>query len=287
MTLGHTQSEKNIFITVKPNKFPLYIYNGTPYKNGTKMKNAIENTSAVELVLEKLDKMTPLKNDQTLSPMNLRIRKFQMTLLWIAVTLLAGIFMIVAWHIWGSPLRGGWLITAKLLVIVTMILSVLVQLTEIITGFMTMKNFNKDALNNFIEEIRHDTASIGKLIQFDRNCLELAQQWLELKAQRIRNHIGVFVGNSDKVAVFSMIGLGWAAWKELSPQAGGNSLVSIFTDPSLPSTIVVVGLALLLGIALGSIVLSYQLGRYAYQLELLALALKNKPERPANNSKKS
>lgn len=251
------------------------------------MKTVIENTNTTELVLEKLDKMTPLKNDQTLSPMNLRIRKLQMLLVWGLTVLFIGICMMVAWHMWGSPLRGGWLITAKILIIVLIVLSVSLQLTEIINGLMTMKNFNKDALKYFIGEIRHDTASVGKLIQFDRNCLELAQQWLELKAQRIKNRIGIFVGNSDKVAVFSVIGLGWAAWKELSPQAGVNALMGIFTDPSLPSTIVVFGLALLLGIALGSLVLSYQLGRYTYQLELLALALKNKPQRTANNSKKS
>ena len=48
-----------------------------------------------------------------------------------------------------------------------------------------------------------------------RDTLEQVQKLIQLKATRIRNRMGLFVGGPDKIALLSLAGVGWLALKEL------------------------------------------------------------------------
>jgi hypothetical protein len=145
---------------------------------------------------------------------------------------------------------------------------------DIVIGAITIFKFKSHSIDWLLLEIRHDKKNIETLTSYKKVTLEEAQQWLQLKCTRMRNRVSTFIGNADKYAVFSLAGLGWSVWKEFSEKTS-ISMLSL-TKGDLAHTLLILGTAFLTGIALGAMVINYQLLRYAYKLEIIDFALKQK-----------
>jgi hypothetical protein len=125
-------------------------------------------------------------------------------------------------------------------------------------------------------EIKHDKENVEKLIKFNRRSIEDAQEWIRIKSNRTERRIGVFFGNSDKIALLSLASFGWSVWKYLSEKSIEIKLSLTGGDPT--QNLLVWITALLTGIAIRAVFAKMQLRKYTYHLELIELTLKRKSE---------
>jgi hypothetical protein len=101
------------------------------------------------------------------------------------------------------------------------------------------------------------------LAQNDHDVLELADSWLEQDVKRIESRLSIFFGGLDRVAVISLVGFAWVAWKEALGGSFGQ-----FGSP------IWFGLSVLAGIGLAGITLRVSLRELAYHRDLIGLARK-------------
>lgn len=104
-----------------------------------------------------------------------------------------------------------------------------------------------------------------KIAQNDDDVLDLADSWLEQDVKRVESRLAFFFGGLDKVAVISLVGFAWVAWKE----ALGGSFAQ-FGSP------IWFGLSALAGVGLAGISLRVSLRELAYHRDLIGLARKVK-----------
>jgi hypothetical protein len=91
--------------------------------------------------------------------------------------------------------------------------------------------------------------------------VELADRWLEQEVKRIEARLSLFFGGVDKVALFALVGIGWAATKEV---AGG--FLALHPLPTWCA------MAFLVGLALGGLASRVSLQRLSYHRELISLS---------------
>jgi hypothetical protein len=73
------------------------------------------------------------------------------------------------------------------------------------------------------------------------------------------------------------MGLGWSVYKEFSKQkTTANTTSNFFITGDITHDIFLMGVAFLTGLALGAMVVNYQVQRYTYLIELLQFSLKEK-----------
>lgn len=141
-------------------------------------------------------------------------------------------------------------------------------------SFWSVITFQKESLRSFLIEITHDDAHMDSLLAFQKKELIEVKALLELKINRIKNRLGMFVGGPEKVALFSLAAMGWSTFKEFSsldrnppniPLLGTN-LYDILWYTA----------AFLTGIALGAVMMNRQRQHYLYQVEILDMAIAKK-----------
>jgi len=108
----------------------------------------------------------------------------------------------------------------------------------------------------------HDLRQAKELHGFDIAALKLTDQWLSLRIERMRVHLGLFFGGSDKVAVLGLVLGGWGIWTNfpsngLTLEQFGYMVFSAFIG----------------GIGLGGLLANVVIKELAYQRDLLSLAL--------------
>lgn len=102
----------------------------------------------------------------------------------------------------------------------------------------------------------------SNFVVLKKNCLKKTDKLLSIKIERLKGHLGFFLGGADKVAILALAGMGWAAWKEFqSIGSGWRQDVFLY------------GLAFTGGLAIGGALLNVVVRRYCYQRDLLSLAL--------------
>jgi len=225
-------------------------------------------------LLTELNKITPItakKSKTKLENVTGGITKY--------LTLAAfGLFIILGslalWHKI-SPLSDSWKVVAIIIGYMTMILPMASILIDTLIMSISLIRFKTESFRLLLLEIEHDKENIERLTCFNKKHLEEAQAWLQLKSTRIRNRMGVFIGNSEKIALFSLASFGWSIWKELSGKTLESKLSITSGDPT--QNVLIWVTAFLTGIALGAVLINFQLRRYTYYLELIELALKKKP----------
>jgi hypothetical protein len=227
-------------------------------------------------VLQALHQMPPIGSKQTQKPFDRRAGRASLWLMLSAAALFFVLCILAAWHIWLSPLEGIWRSIALLSGLGAMVLPFLSMVIEVLSALVIIIRFKRDSLDYLLLNIQHDSNHIERLMSFDKGALESAQIWLQLQTTRIRNRIGIFFGSPDKIAVFSLAGMGWVVWKEFSAQQGSGLSKQAMVDWGGLHNLFIYGVSLLAGLALGAVLMNYRLQRYTYQLELLALTIARK-----------
>jgi len=114
--------------------------------------------------------------------------------------------------------------------------------------------------------IVHDLHQAKDLHRFDISVLRLADQWLSLRIERMRLHLGVLVGGTDKVAVLALILGAWGIWTNfpagaMTLERYGYMMVSAFIG----------------GLGLGGLLANIVIKELSYRRDLLSLALSTVP----------
>lgn len=154
-------------------------------------------------------------------------------------------------------------------------LSVFALLVEPVAGFMLLCHWKAETLNTITHEIENDETHVRCLVRYDDDTLRYAQHWLQLKVKRLDARIMLFFGGST--AVYTLLALTLSNIKD----AGGLSwlqqtLIGGFASGNLMNTIILWGIALVLGVSVGAMLMKIVQGRYAYHLELVELSLMRK-----------
>lgn len=174
-----------------------------------------------------------------------------------------------------NPLSDYLKIIALFVALISQVFSILFLLPDIVIGCMTLIRWRSHMLVSLIEEIDKDEKNSSRLLHFNEDELQYAKYWLEMKIARNESRLKFFFG--DKTAALALLGLSWPIVKELGGVAWLSSSFNQFlTSGSVLNTIIWLGLAFLLGISLGGIVMKNINERYKHQVSLIELSLKLK-----------
>ncbi len=141
----------------------------------------------------------------------------------------------------------------------TAIIWMIVDMIPTVVGLFFFKDdLHRTRKLTFIHDLRH----AADLHRFDIADLRLADQWLSLRIERMRLHLGLFIGGADKVAVLGLILGGWGIW--ISFPGSGFALEQFAY---------MAGSAFIGGLGIGGLLASVVIKELAYQRDLLTLAL--------------
>lgn len=230
------------------------------------------NNSKTIQIIRELHKMTPANAKVTRSRFEEICNKISMALLASAIVMTGVTFAMIGWHS-VHPFTEEEKRVGLWLAAITCVLPILAGAVDFISNLVIFLQFRTDFLRRFLREIEHDQKHIDSLARHSRKSLNQANELIQLKATRIRNRLGVFVGGSDKIALVSIVGIGWGAFKELSAKNQvifPNGLPDAVASPEGALTL---GFACFTGFAIGVVIQNFRVQRYAYQSELIGMAL--------------
>ncbi|UCQ18948.1 hypothetical protein DCF79_05880 [Edwardsiella tarda] len=140
-----------------------------------------------------------------------------------------------------------------------------------------MLNFKKEIFNDLICEIDNDEQNIEKLMPYSLTELNYSIDWLNIKIQRVKSRINDFFG--EKTVVLSIIGFAYSAVQGFGGLDKLSDTISkgIFNSGTA-NTLIVFGLAFLLGLSLGALSLKNVVNHLQYLKEMIELAKKIKQQ---------
>lgn len=171
--------------------------------------------------------------------------------------------------------KDPFILPSLFLYVLNSLAGIIYLFTPIIPGVKFMLNLKKEIFNDLICEIDNDERNVEKVMPYSLTELEYSIDWLNMKIQRVRSRINDFFG--EKTAIISVLGLAYSAIQAI----GGLNKISetiskgIFTSGTA-NTIIVFGLAFLLGLSLGALTLKNIANHLQYLKEILEMAKKNK-----------
>jgi len=184
--------------------------------------------------------------------------------------------MIVIYKAFNLP-KEPFILSAFFLYFLNSIACILYLFIPIITGLKFMLNFKNEIFNDLICEIDNDEQNIQKLLPYSLDELNYSIDWLNLKIQRLKSRINDFFG--EKTAVLSIIGL---AYSTIQGFGGLNKLGDTISkglfNSGTANTLIVFGLAFLLGLSLGALALKNVANHLQYLKEVLELTKKTKQQ---------
>lgn len=155
--------------------------------------------------------------------------------------------------------------------------SIIYLFTPIIPGVKFMLNFKNEIFNDLICEIDNDEQNIEKLMPYSLDELNYSIDWLNIKIQRVKSRINDFFG--EKTAVLSIIGLAYSAIQGFGGlEKLGDTISKGLFDSGTANTIIVFGLAFILGLSLGALALKNVANHLQYLKEIIELAKKTKKQ---------
>jgi hypothetical protein len=227
-------------------------------------------------LLRELNNFQPLGNKETktsIESISDKIKKWLLltaTILFVALLLLIGVQKFIV------ELPYVIKCMALIMLCATILLPIISMLIDIALGIFQIVRFKTETFRMLLLEVRHDKSNIDSIVKFERENLEEVKSWLEVKCSRIKAKIGLFFGNSEKIALISLAGFGWVSFKEVFNGKIPESLPSISNNPT--QFTIVLFVAFFTGLSIGAMLLNQQLGRYTYHIEILEMALKRKPK---------
>lgn len=213
-------------------------------------------------LLQVLHGMDSVKAASKITSLESKLLRFARWLRVFSVALFLVLCFFALWIKFISPVQGGWIIFVQLIGIGSMLSALVGMILDVIPAFFLMINFRNEALRSFQIEIEHDFTHIAELVLHEAELLERVRKLLHQKIERINGRLGFFLGGTDKIALFALATMGWSAWTEFSALSGGWQ-----------QNFFIYGVAALGGLAFGGVMLNVVARRYAYQRDLLDLAL--------------
>lgn len=229
-------------------------------------------TNPLSQVLIKLDGMKASKIKHAITSLERAFQFFSDVLMILAGISFFFLVILAAWHKFISELPEVLKLMALFFGCVAMALPLISMVIGILLAGISLYKIQEKSLEQFIQEVECHQNWITSLRTYPPEILEEAAKYLRLKISRMKGRISLFFGSPDKAALFSLAGMGWLVFKELSPK-NKDALLSNFSLGVLNvETMVFYAIAFLTGIALGSVIMNGMIQRYSYQLDILDLA---------------
>ncbi|AHG21064.1 hypothetical protein Z042_16750 [Chania multitudinisentens RB-25] len=153
------------------------------------------------------------------------------------------------------------------------ITGLLIMMLPPILGIKHLINWKKETSDDFVCEISHDEQNAMLLLDYSEKELLYAIHWLQTKINRINLRVSSFFG--EKTAVLSVLALTYSA---VQSSIGFDKLSQTFTEDlftsGISNTFIMFGLAFLLGISLGALMLKKVANHQLYLKEIVELAIK-------------
>jgi uncharacterized membrane-anchored protein YhcB (DUF1043 family) len=128
------------------------------------------------------------------------------------------------------------------------------------------------SLQIFMEELKNDRRRVRFLARSSEHTLKEVQHFLKLKIDRIEKRISQFFG--DKAALLSLLAVTYSLVKDVGGVAWLMATFQLgFAPGNYANAAWLMALALIFGISIGALALKVLQRRYAYQLELVEMAL--------------
>ncbi|HAE8211506.1 TPA_asm: hypothetical protein GNC96_000236 [Salmonella enterica subsp. enterica serovar Derby] len=158
-----------------------------------------------------------------------------------------------------------------------MLIGLIIMVLPPILGIKHLVDWKKESFNDFVCEISHDEENAKVLLDYSEKELLYAVHWIQLKINRITMRVSSFFG--EKTAVFSVLGLCYSAVQAL---IGFDKLSKTFigdlSNADSTNTVIMFGLALLLGISLGALMLKKVASHQLYLKEIVELTIRIKKD---------
>ncbi|EDL4764522.1 hypothetical protein CW120_24045, partial [Salmonella enterica subsp. enterica serovar Derby] len=158
-----------------------------------------------------------------------------------------------------------------------MLIGLIIMVLPPILGIKHLVDWKKESFNDFVCEISHDEENAKLLLDYSEKELLYAVHWIQLKINRITMRVSSFFG--EKTAVFSVLGLCYSAVQAL---IGFDKLSKTFigdlSNADSTNTVIMFGLALLLGISLGALMLKKVASHQLYLKEIVELTIRIKKD---------
>lgn len=212
------------------------------------------------------DRRTTLENRaQTFANWTMALAVLTMLASWVIAAALVGLEEL------NQPAR------MVILIVVTCsaILALLSFVAPIFASAIAVFKWKDIALNNFLEDIRHEHAMVCALATHSQDVLDDTKYWLELKIKRLESRVSYFFG--EKTALLTLLASSYLFLKEF----GGLSWLSTTITGGVKSGNVMnmslmYAAAAVLGMSVGAVLTRHIAGLYRYQLELVECALRQK-----------
>jgi hypothetical protein len=191
------------------------------------------------------------------------------------------VIIAVIYKVFNLP-KDPFVLTALILYVLNSIAGIIYLFTPIIPGIKFMLNFKKEVFNDLICEIDNDEQNIQNLIPYSLTELNYSIDWLNIKIKRVKSRINDFFG--EKTAVLSILGLAYSAVQGVGGlnKLGDTISKGLFNSGTV-NTLIVFGLAFLLGLSLGALALKNVANHLQYLKEILEITKKTKEK---HNDKK-
>lgn len=205
------------------------------------------------------------------------LRKIQVySLLTSLFSLFLMVFIAIIYKVFSLP-KDPFILTALILYAINSISGIVYLFTPIVPGVKFMLNFKKEIFNDLICEIDNDEQNIQKLMPYSLTELNYCIDWLNIKIQRLKLRINDFFG--EKTAVLSILGLAYSAIQGIGGlNKLGDTISKGLFNSGTTNTLIVLGLAFLLGLSLGALALKNVANHLQYLKEILELTKKIKQE---------
>ncbi|WP_448512302.1 hypothetical protein [Photorhabdus laumondii] len=229
----------------------------------------------VNQIIKTISKMNSYAPYNQINKKSNLLRKIQIYSFLISFfSLVLMVIMIAIYKIFSLP-KEPFILPAFCLYILNSIAGIVYLFTPIIPGLKFMLNFKKEIFNDLICEIDNDEQNIQKLLPYSLAELNYSIDWLNLKIQRLKSRVNDFFG--EKTAVLSIIGL---AYSTVQGFGGLNKLGDAISkglfNSGTANTLIVFGLAFLLGLSLGALALKNIVNHLQYLKEIIEMARKVK-----------
>lgn len=214
-------------------------------------------------LLERMQTMREFDPAVMRTPLENRMRKVGEVALWLSGALLVLTVLLVAPVFFVDGLKSVRSYGNAVMVLagLSMLVPTVWMALDAGVGMWSMLKLGSRLARQELSEAQHDFAHVSLLMDEEDESVAECAGWLDVKMGRILARIALFFGSLDKVALFSLAGLGWSAW-------------NVFKDNQIDNwqaMLVQWGLALLGGLALAGLALRQRVLRLAYYRELLTL----------------
>ncbi|WP_110691002.1 hypothetical protein [Salinicola endophyticus] len=231
-------------------------------------------------LLEVLDRLARYRPSAHRAPFERRVNRCANGALvagGVLVALLGGLLIV---HLTLGPLPAAFRWVALGLGLLAQLVSLVPLCVPILLAGRLLVGWRRIALTDLSREFRHDRAAVDRLAGFSPATLAYVQRWLEIKVRRLDRRVTLFFGSPT--AGISLCLLAASAIEAL----GGFGVLSVVASADIEWTrsgamqlAALVAVCLLLGLSLGAMGQRWLAARYAFQAELVGLALQRRAAR--------